>query len=93
MTTLAETRAEPPLRPAAATGAWRAPTLLLLPCMAWISFFFLAPLVLMCWRSLAADGFSFETYEQLFTSPLYTKVMITTVKTAAIALSSLAPRA
>jgi putative spermidine/putrescine transport system permease protein len=82
VTTLDETRAEPLLRPAT---AWRVPTLLLLPCMAWISFFFLAPLVLMCWRSLVAEGFSFETYEQLFTSPLYTKVMITTVKTAAIA--------
>jgi ABC-type spermidine/putrescine transport system permease subunit I len=85
MTTVAESRAEPLLRPAAAANAWRVPALLLLPCMAWISFFFLAPLVLMCWRSLAAEGFSFETYELLFTSPLYTKVMITTVRTAAIA--------
>ena len=42
----------------------------------------------MCWRSLASEGFSFETYSVLFTSPLYTKVMLTTVKTAAIATIS-----
>ena len=39
----------------------------------------------MCWRSLASEGFSLETYSVLFTSPLYTKVMLTTVRTAAIA--------
>src|SRR5262249_58214406 len=61
------------------------PTLLLLPCLIWISFFFLLPLGLMCWRSLASEGFSLETYSVLFTSPLYTKVMLTTVRTAAIA--------
>jgi len=61
------------------------PLLLLLPCLAWISGFFLLPLALMCWRSLASEGFSLETYGVLFTSPLYTKVMLTTVKTAAIA--------
>ena len=60
------------------------PALLLLPCLAWITFFFLAPLVLMCWRSLASEGFSLEPYGVLFTSPLFTKVMITTVRTAAI---------
>jgi ABC-type spermidine/putrescine transport system permease subunit I len=85
MTAIADARAASLLRPAADARAWLLPTLLLLPCLAWIAFFFLWPLVLMCWRSLAAEGFSFETYETLFTSPLYTKVMITTVKTASIA--------
>src|SRR5204863_4302585 len=60
------------------------PALLLLPCLIWIAFFFLVPLALMCWRSLASEGFSLESYGVLFTSPLYTKVMLTTVKTAAI---------
>ncbi len=61
------------------------PTLLLLPCLAWIAFFFFIPLAMMCWRSLASEGFSLETYSVLFTSPLYTKVMLTTVKIASIA--------
>ena len=61
------------------------PLLLLLPCLIWISFFFLAPLAAMCWRSIASEGFSLEPYAVLFTSPLYTKVMLTTVKTASIA--------
>jgi putative spermidine/putrescine transport system permease protein len=74
-----------PARPGALPRAWPVPVLLLLPCLAWICFFFLAPLVMMCWRSLASEGFSLETYSTLFTSPLYTKVMLTTVKTAAIA--------
>jgi putative spermidine/putrescine transport system permease protein len=71
--------------PGALPRAWPVPVLLLLPCLAWICFFFLAPLVMMCWRSLASEGFSLDTYSTLFTSPLYTKVMLTTVKTAAIA--------
>jgi putative spermidine/putrescine transport system permease protein len=74
-----------PAHPGALPRAWPVPVLLLLPCLAWICFFFLAPLVMMCWRSLASEGFSLETYSTLFTSPLYTKVMLTTVKTAAIA--------
>ncbi len=61
------------------------PVLLLLPCLVWISFFFLLPLALMVWRSFAAQGFSFASYSALFTSPLYTKVMMTTVKMACIA--------
>jgi ABC-type spermidine/putrescine transport system permease subunit I len=85
MTAVADIQATSLARPAAATWASLLPALLLLPCLIWISFFFLTPLVLMCWRSLAAEGFSVETYTTLFTSPLYTKVMITTVKTAAIA--------
>jgi putative spermidine/putrescine transport system permease protein len=85
MTAVAEPHAGELPRPAALSSARLLPALLLLPCLLWISFFFLAPLVLMCWRSLASEGFSLETYGVLFTSPLYTKVMVTTVKTAAIA--------
>ena len=84
MTALAEPRATL-LRPVLSSRAWLLPALLLLPCLAWITFFFLAPLILMCWRSLASEGFSLETYSVLFTSPLFTKVMMTTVKTAGIA--------
>jgi putative spermidine/putrescine transport system permease protein len=62
-----------------------APVLLLLPCLAWIFFFFLLPLALMCWRSLAAEGFSLAAYAALFTSPLYAKVMLTTLKMASLA--------
>jgi ABC-type spermidine/putrescine transport system permease subunit I len=83
MTALAEAHAPPRTR--AASKAWLVPMLLLAPCLAWIAFFFLTPLALMCWRSLASEGFSLETYEVLFTSPLYTKVMRTTVRTAAVA--------
>lgn len=61
------------------------PGLLLLPCLVWIAFFFLLPLLLMCWRSLASEGFSFRAYLTLFTSPLYAKVMLTTLKAAALA--------
>jgi putative spermidine/putrescine transport system permease protein len=85
MTALADLRTAPLASPTAAARNSLLPALLLLPCLIWISFFFLTPLVLMCWRSLAAEGFSLEPYTTLFTSPLYTKVMFTTVKTAAIA--------
>jgi putative spermidine/putrescine transport system permease protein len=85
VTALADTHAVPLVRPATRATTRLLPALLLLPCLAWISFFFLAPLILMCWKSLAAEGFSLETYSALFTSPLYTKVMVTTVRTAAIA--------
>ena len=61
------------------------PALLLLPALIWIAVFFLLPLVLMCWRSLAAEGYSFKAYGTVFTSPLYTKVMLTTVESASIA--------
>jgi putative spermidine/putrescine transport system permease protein len=83
MTALAAAAPQP--RAAATAGAWRVPVLLLGPCLIWIGFFFLLPLALMCWRSLASEGFSLEPYEVLFTSPLYTKVMLTTVRIAAIA--------
>jgi putative spermidine/putrescine transport system permease protein len=61
------------------------PALLLAPCLIWISFFFLLPLGLMIWNSLASAGYSFAAYATLFTSPLYTKVMLTTARTATIA--------
>jgi len=61
------------------------PALLLLPCLIWILVFFLLPLALMCWRSLASEGFSFAPYAVLFSSPLYVKVMLTTLKMASIA--------
>jgi putative spermidine/putrescine transport system permease protein len=85
MTALAEPRAAALARPLASSRAWLVPAFLLLPCLIWICFFFLVPLALMCWRSLVSEGFSLEPYATLFTSPLYTKVMLTTVKTAAIA--------
>jgi putative spermidine/putrescine transport system permease protein len=77
--------AAPVRRPAILSGKQLVPALLLLPCLIWITFFFLLPLALMCWKSLASEGFSLETYSVLFTSPLYTKVMLTTVRTACIA--------
>jgi len=61
------------------------PVLLLAPCLAWILVFFMAPLAVMCWRSFEHAGFSFAAYRALFSSPLYGKVMLTTVKTASIA--------
>jgi putative spermidine/putrescine transport system permease protein len=69
----------------AARRSWMTPALLLMPCLIWISFFFLGPLVLMCWHSLAAEGFSLAAYATLFSSPLYTKVMLTTLETASVA--------
>ncbi len=59
--------------------------LLLAPCLIWIFAFFLLPLGLMCWRSLASEGYSLAPYATLFTSPLYVKVLLTTVKMASIA--------
>jgi putative spermidine/putrescine transport system permease protein len=61
------------------------PALLLVPALAWIAVFFLLPLILMCWRSLAAEGYSFKAYWTVFSSPLYTKVMLTTLESASIA--------
>jgi putative spermidine/putrescine transport system permease protein len=39
----------------------------------------------MCWRSLASEGVSLAPYATLLTSPLYTKVLLTTLKLASIA--------
>lgn len=59
------------------------PALLLAPCLGWVGFFFLLPLGLMWWRSLAGAGLG--AYLALFASPLYTKVMATTLEIASIA--------
>ena len=83
MNAIAEPARAPPR--AVVRGPWLTPAMLLLPCLIWISFFFLGPLALMCWRSLAAEGFSLAAYATLFSSPLYTKVMLTTLKTASVA--------
>src|SRR5262249_4894973 len=61
------------------------PAPLLAPCLIRVFVFFLLPLGLMCWRSLASEGFSLAPYAVLFTSPLYVKVLLTTVKMASIA--------
>jgi hypothetical protein len=57
MTAVAEPQAAPMPRPVLPSSARLLPAFLLLPCLAWIAFFFLAPLILMCWRSLASEGF------------------------------------
>ena len=62
MTALAEPAATAAPRPAALSRELLVPALLLLPCLVWIAFFFLLPLALMCWRSLASEGFSLEPY-------------------------------
>lgn len=54
--------------------------LLLLPCFAWIAFFFLMPLGIMVWRSLAGDAGSIAVYHDVLTAPLYHKVLGTTLK-------------
>jgi len=84
VTALAEYAAVPARRPLLARRHVT-PALLLLPCLAWIAFFFLVPLGLMCWRSFAASGYSLHDYAALFTSPLYAKVMLTTLKAASLA--------
>lgn len=61
------------------------PAVLLLPALIWIAVFFLLPLILMCWRSLAAESYSFKAYRIVLSSPLYTKVMLTTLESAGIA--------
>jgi len=68
-----------------AARGWLLPAALLAPAMAWIVAFFLVPLGLMCWRSIASEGFSLAPYATLLTSPLYTKVLLTTLKLASIA--------
>jgi putative spermidine/putrescine transport system permease protein len=83
MTAIAQPAARP-ARSSALSPERLMPALLLLPCLVWISFFFLLPLALMVWRSFVDQGFSFGAYSVLFTSPLYTKVMLTTVKTACL---------
>ena len=60
------------------------PALLLFPALAWIFFFFIAPLGLMFWSSLQKAGFSLVRYESLILSPLYMNVMMTTFKIAVV---------
>ncbi|AMN40500.1 ABC transporter permease [Rhodoplanes sp. Z2-YC6860] len=54
--------------------------MLLLPCFAWISFFFLLPLSFMIWRSATGDAGSIAIYQDIITAPLYHKVLITTLQ-------------
>jgi putative spermidine/putrescine transport system permease protein len=83
MTAIADHAPAPPRLPPS-SPAWLVPALLLLPCLAWLTCFFLLPLALMVWKSFADQGFSIARYAVLFTSPLYIKVMFTTVKMACI---------
>jgi ABC-type spermidine/putrescine transport system permease subunit I len=52
--------------------------------MLWIAVFFIAPLAIMCWKSIESGGYTFDTFSALFSSPLYIKVMSTTTKIACI---------
>lgn len=56
------------------------PYLLLLPALAWVLIFFVTPLGIMTWRSVSQNGLSFALYSELATSPLYIKVILTTLK-------------
>lgn len=56
--------------------------LLLVPCFAWVTAFFLVPLSMMVWRSLAGEAGSVAIYQDILTAPLYHKVMVTTLRTA-----------
>ena len=58
--------------------------LLLAPCFAWITLFFLLPLGVMIWRSLAGEAGSIAVYHDILTSPLYHKVLVNTLKMSAI---------
>jgi putative spermidine/putrescine transport system permease protein len=68
-------------------GQWRArtirsPLLLLAPALLWICLFFLIPLGLMMWQSLAEKGIA--PYLQVFSTPLYLRVFGTTLKICTI---------
>ncbi|HLI11429.1 MAG TPA: ABC transporter permease [Alphaproteobacteria bacterium] len=54
------------------------PLLLLAPTLLWITAFFLVPIGIMVWRSFAETGFA--PYATILTSPVYLKVLITTLK-------------
>src|SRR5262245_38296467 len=54
--------------------------LLLLPCAARISTFFIMPLCLMTWRSLSERGVSLSIYWEVLTSPQYIRVMLNSLK-------------
>lgn len=57
-------------------------TLLLVPCFAWIAFFFLLPLGFMIWRSLTGEAGSISIYQDILTTPLYHKVFANTLRMA-----------
>jgi putative spermidine/putrescine transport system permease protein len=57
--------------------------LLLLPCFAWITMFFLLPLGLMVWRSVSGEAGSLAIYRDILSSSLYHKVLWTTLQMAA----------
>lgn len=56
------------------------PAILLGPCLLWIAFFFLIPLITMTWRSLSEGGFSVAAYHEVLTSPQYLKVALNTAQ-------------
>jgi putative spermidine/putrescine transport system permease protein len=56
--------------------------LLLAPMLSWIALFFLLPTALMIWQSFAERGL--QPYATILTSPIYLKVLLTTLKICAI---------
>jgi ABC-type spermidine/putrescine transport system permease subunit I len=68
-----------------APGRWARKSrwlLLLLPALAFLLVFFAYPLVYVAGRS--APGFSFESYQRIFTAPVYVKVMLLTFQTSGV---------
>jgi putative spermidine/putrescine transport system permease protein len=63
---------------AARPRRWLVPALLLAPALAWIAAFFIAPLGLMVWHSVAQKGIA--PYVQIMTAPVYVKVLGTTLE-------------
>ncbi len=80
-----ETTTRPPRAGLPGSRPGAIPALLLAPFLIWITVFFLLPVGLMCWRSIASEGFSLAAYTALFTAPQNLEVLLTTVKLAAIA--------
>jgi ABC-type spermidine/putrescine transport system permease subunit I len=58
------------------------PALLMLPCLAWAFFFFLLPIGIMVGRSFEVGGV--QTYINLLHSPVFRKVISTTLQTAVL---------
>jgi putative spermidine/putrescine transport system permease protein len=65
-------------------GPRAAPALLLGPALIWIGVFFLLPLGLMLWQSVAAQGWSLHVYRSLFTTPIYARALSTTFEISTI---------
>jgi putative spermidine/putrescine transport system permease protein len=61
---------------------WALGLLLLTPMLLWIAAFFIVPTALMIWRSFAERGLA--PYATILTSPIYLKVLLTTLKICAI---------